>query len=106
MDTKALLGRRLRELRKARKFTLEKLAEKSGVGAKYLGGIERGTENPTISTLEKVADALSVGIHQIILFEHQIQGERALRRRIVQILAKCDERELQQILRIVSAMKD
>jgi len=106
METRKLLGGRLRELRKAKKLTLETLAEKSGVGEKYLGGIERGTENPTITTLEKVADALSVKLQQLVTFEHQLQGERNLRRRIMQILNKCDETELRDILKIVGAMKE
>lgn len=106
MDTKELLGKRVRELRKMRKLTQERLAELAGVDISYLGNIERGTENPTVATLEKLADVLSTKAHQILNFEHALQGEKALRRRIGQILEKCDEKELQLILKIVSAIKD
>lgn len=106
MDTKELLGRRLRELRKKRDLTIERLAEIAAVGEKYLGDIERGKENPTIGTLEKLASALSVKLRQILDFEHELQGERALRRRIHQALEKCDEKELQLILRLVNAIKE
>ena len=106
METKELLGRRLRELRQKKELTLERLSEIASVDVKYLGSIERGKENPTIATLEKVANALSVKLHQILSFEHELTGERTLRRKIIQILEKCDENELQHILRIVSAIKD
>ena len=106
MDTKELLGRRVRELRKKRGLTQERLAEKATVDVKYLGSIERGTENPTIGTLEKLASALSVKVRQILDFEHEVQGKRLLRRRINQVLDKCDEKELQTILRLVSMIKD
>ena len=106
MGTKELLGRRVRELRKARGLTLERLAEKANVDVKYLGNIERGKENPTVATLEKLAGALSVKVHQILTFEHELQGERLLRRRISQVLEKCDQKELQTILKVVNAIKD
>ena len=105
MDTKGLLGRRVKDLRTKRGLTQEKLAELAAIDVKYLGGIERGTENPTIGTLEKLSNALAVKVFQIVEFEHEILGKRLLRRRINQILDNCDDRELQTILRLVSAIK-
>jgi transcriptional regulator with XRE-family HTH domain len=106
MDTRELLGKRIRELRKKRGLTQEKLAEEAGIDVKYLGGIERGTENPTVGILEKLATALSVKLHQLLNFEHELPGRRALRRRIQQTLEKCDEKELQMILRLVGLIKE
>jgi len=106
MNTKELVGRRLRELRKKRRLTQERLAEKASVDLKYLGSIERGSENPTIGTLEKLATALSVKVSQMLEFEHQLKGEISLRRRIGQMLDKCDEQELQIILKIINAIKN
>ena len=106
MDMKELLGRRVRDLRKKRGLTQERLAEVAGMDVKYLGGIERGKENPTVGTLEKLAGALSVKVRQILDFEHEVRGKRLLRRRITQILGKCNEKELQVIFRLVSAIKD
>jgi len=106
MDTKELLGKRVRDLRKKRGMTQEQLAEVAGVDVKYLGSIERGIENPTVRILEKLAATLSVKVHQIFDFEHEAKGEKLLRRRIIQILDKCDEKELQMILKLVSAIKD
>src|SRR2546428_13843186 len=102
MDTKELLGRRVRELRQKRKLTQEKLAELAGVDISYLGNIERGTENPSLAILEKLSTALATKPHHILNFEHEMQGEKALRRRIVQVLDKCNESELQMILKFVN----
>ena len=106
MDTKELLGRRIRQLRKSQALTIEGLAERAHVGEKYLGDIERGKENPTVATLEKIADALSVKTPQLLSFEHELQGEKNLRRRIVQILANCNEKELQTILKFAMTIKE
>lgn len=52
------VGRRIAELRAARGWTQEGLAERLGVGAKYVQGVERGTENLTLRTLARVAEEL------------------------------------------------
>lgn len=76
MDSKGLLGRRIRDLRKRKRLTQEKLAEMATVDVKYLGGIERGTENPSIGILDRLARALSVKVHQMLTFEHELLGEK------------------------------
>jgi transcriptional regulator with XRE-family HTH domain len=55
-----LLGDRVRKLRKAQGLSQEKLGEKAGFDYRYIGFIEQARVNPTIKTLEKVADALNV----------------------------------------------
>lgn len=106
MDTKELLGRRLRDLRKKRGLTLERLAEAASVDVKYLGNIERGRENPTITTLEKLSGALSVTMNQVLDFGHEVTGKRQLRGQISRLLDKCDEKDLRAILRLVRSIKD
>lgn len=50
MRTQELLGRRVKELRKRKALTQEQLAERAGLDVKFVGSIERGTENPSIQT--------------------------------------------------------
>ena len=106
MEIKELIGKRIRELRKARGLTIERLAEIAHIGEKYLGDIERGKENPTVATLEKLARALGLRVHQILNNEHVLAGEKNLRRRIIQILDTCNEGELQLFLKFVIAVKE
>ena len=106
METKVLLGRRIRELRQRRGFTIQRLAELSRIGAKYVGEIERGRENPTFVVLEKLGKALSVKIHHLLNFEHTLSGKRALRKRLDSALGKFSEAELQFIYKVAVAMKD
>ena len=58
MDWEALVGRNIRRLRKAKGFTQERLAEESGVAMRYVAGVERGEENPSLKFLLKIAGAL------------------------------------------------
>lgn len=50
----------LKERREALKVTQEHLAELSGVGLRTLKAIESGKGNPTIETLNKLAEVLGL----------------------------------------------
>jgi len=54
------LGGIVKERRKLLNITQETLAEMSGVGLRTLKQLESGKGNPTIITLEKVADVLGM----------------------------------------------
>jgi transcriptional regulator with XRE-family HTH domain len=66
--TQELVGARVRELRKAKGWTLETLAEKADKHYTYIGGLERGVRNVTLEVLQDVAAALGVPIKQLFAF--------------------------------------
>ncbi len=55
-----MLGSEVRELRKARQMTLAALAKTSGVSVSHLSAIERGTVNPSLDKVSKIAAGLGV----------------------------------------------
>ena len=57
---KAVLGARVRDLRRSRGLTQENLAEELGVSPRYLAGIERGERNLTLDSVDVLADQLGV----------------------------------------------
>jgi len=59
-DLNLRLARNLRRLRLERKLSQEGAAEKCGLHRTYIGAIERGERNVTLSTLQGVATALRV----------------------------------------------
>lgn len=63
------VGRRIRELRKARGMTQQQLAERSGLNEKYLGVVERTGENLTLRSIQRIAKALSVPIANLFTGE-------------------------------------
>ena len=71
MDKQHLLGKRLRELRKRKSYTLAELAEKIGIEPSSLGNIENGYNYPKVSTLEALSVALECKIVDFFDFEHQ-----------------------------------
>lgn len=56
------LIRTIKERREVMKVTQETLAELSGVGLRTLKQFESGKGNPTLSTLQKLADVLGMEV--------------------------------------------
>lgn len=67
MDVRELIGWNLRKLRVERGLSQERLGLASNIDRSYVGRVERGSENVTVSTLEAFARVLEVPI--VALFE-------------------------------------
>ena len=59
------LGRRVRELRKARGWTLEQAAGQAGLARSTLSKIENGQMSPTYEALKKLAVGLEISVPQL-----------------------------------------
>lgn len=57
---------KIRKLRKEKHFTLNKMAEKTGISVNYLSQVERGYTNPSIGILKKITDALEVPLLALV----------------------------------------
>lgn len=66
-----LVGAKIREIRKNKGWSQEKLGEKAGFHFSYIGRIERGTKNISLTVLGQIADALEVGIHQFFGYTYE-----------------------------------
>lgn len=66
MRLEVLAGKNIRRLRKAAQLTQEELAAEVGVDMRYLGGIERGQENPSLAVVARIAKALRVSASALL----------------------------------------
>lgn len=60
MDVRAKLAKNLINLRQAKGWSQEDLADEAGLHRTYVSGIERKVRNPTVTILERLAKALKV----------------------------------------------
>lgn len=63
------LGKRIKQLRVLRDMTQEQLAQASKVSISFLGNVERGSKNPTVQTVSKIANALDVTLSDLFSFD-------------------------------------
>jgi transcriptional regulator with XRE-family HTH domain len=66
MKATAIVAWNLRRLRVKRDLSQEALAVDAGVDRSYVGRIERGVENPTVETLDRLAKALEVPAAELL----------------------------------------
>ncbi len=59
-------GKRVRALRRQRGLSQEELAELAGLHRTYIGGIERGERNPTLTSMQRIARALKVSVRTLL----------------------------------------
>lgn len=60
------IGARIRQLRKARGWSQDKLARKCGISMSFLGHIERGTRIMSIETLNSICLALDASADELL----------------------------------------
>ena len=57
---KTLLGQRIREQRRKKGWTMDKLAEKADLSVNYVGDLERGVKMPSLDAFIRIVEALDV----------------------------------------------
>jgi transcriptional regulator with XRE-family HTH domain len=61
-----ILSDNIRRLRRERAFSQEQLSELCGLHRTYVGSVERGERNVTLSTLEAFSHALGVSVPELL----------------------------------------
>jgi len=62
-------GVRIRELRKAKNWSQEELADQSGFHRTYIGMIERGERNPSLLNIIKFAKTFQLTLTELFNYE-------------------------------------
>ena len=68
------IGARLRALRRERGWTLEGLAERTGLSRAYLSRLEAGERQPSLSALSEVAHAYGISFSSLFVPEPEAQN--------------------------------
>ena len=106
MDKKKLLGKRIREIRKTRGLSQEKLAERAGISAQYVRNIERGVENPTLDLLLRLAEALKVSLGEMCEFESvEEMDQRKVQSAVSEMVRKMDPERLRLALKVLKSLR-
>ena len=104
METKKLVGMRIKSLRRGRGYSQEKLAEVTGINPKYLSSIERGEENPTLDLFIRLSQGLKVDIHEMFSIEYEGQPPQILRKKLQALLGDIKDQDLSRAIRILGML--
>lgn len=103
-NSRELLGRRIRSIRKTRSLTQEELAEAAHVHPKYVSSLELGKENPTLDVLVRLAAALRIELIELFTFDHEVADPKALRKTVTDLLLEADEDRLRFAVKLLKAV--
>lgn len=65
-EWRSIVGKNVRRLRTAKGMTQERLAFAAELDLTYIGGIERGSRNPSLLVMARIADALEVELVELL----------------------------------------
>lgn len=102
-DIKKLLGRRIKELRRQKGLTQEKLAELINIDQRNLSNIECGITFPSRSLLA-LSKALNIELPQLFEFDHNKYNLSDMKTHIVNMLNCISDRDIKIIYRLLKSM--
>lgn len=101
------LGREIRRRRKAKRLTLERLAEKVNYSIEHLSGIEHGHRTPSFGGLLNIAKALDTSLADLFRFHGRPlpRSREQAARKVAKILNDWDEDRLAILLELLSTLR-
>ena len=66
MDVRQRLAKNMRRIRRAKGWSQEELADRASVHRTYISGVERCVRNPTITIVDRIAQALEISVGELV----------------------------------------
>ena len=98
------IGARIRNKRKEKDITQEKLAEQIDISVTHMSHIETGSTKLSLPVLVKIANALKVSTDELIC-DNLITSKQIYISEIAEILDECDQKQTSIITDIVRTTK-
>ena len=106
MNTKELLGLKIKEFRRQKKMTQEQLSEIIGLDNGYISKLEVGQNFPTIGTLEKIAQALDVELYELFQYTNLKITEKDFKSEIIKIYDKLNKEKQFTLYRVAKGLSE
>ena len=104
MNNKQLLGKRIKELRKAQGLTQEQLAELIDIETGSLSAIESGRHFPSLPTLEKIAHYIHTELPYLSKFTSTLPVKE-MREKIIKNIDKLSDENIKFIYKFFEHIK-
>lgn len=101
----ALLGKRIKEVRRQQHITQAQLAELSDLSVSYISHIETAYKHPSLESLIRISDSLKITVDEL-LNGNQLYNPTEYQTDIDILMADCSHNEKRFIFEIISAAKN
>ena len=101
MNTNFSCGKRIKELRIERGLSQERVALNAGITPAYLGLVERGQRNATVSIVERICAAMNVTLREFFAESSEDASVDAVDKQILAQLSGLSKEEKQICLQLV-----
>lgn len=99
------LGKRIKDCRTPKKWTQQKLGEKCDITPTNISHIERAQISPSLETLVKIANALEVGVDDLLCDSLTTAGTPIIENKLAALLSDCSDYEIKMLSEIISNLK-
>lgn len=99
-----VIGKKIRERRKALEITQEQIAEYLDVNPSHISNIETGRAHPSLVALVNIANCLRCSIDVFISGEYSFTKEQKIEEMIISKLNLSDRATKEKILQIVNIL--
>jgi transcriptional regulator with XRE-family HTH domain len=99
------IGRRVKIARIKKELSQDQVSNVTGISNTYLSNIENGRTKPSLPTLIKIANALTVSVDEL-LCDNIIRSRPTFEKVIADILNDCNEYEIRAIAAIAKTTKE
>jgi transcriptional regulator with XRE-family HTH domain len=76
VDITPYVGPAFRQLRERAEISQEELAFRAGLDRTYVSGIERGRRNPSLKSMQRVAEQLNVSLDLVFVLARQLAEKK------------------------------
>jgi transcriptional regulator with XRE-family HTH domain len=97
-------GKRIRQLRRSKDMTQERLAELANLSLQSVGEIERGRGNTTLLNIENLANALGAGVPALFDFGEVDMTRQDAETELENLLRKCADSDIRAILTVARSL--
>ena len=97
------IGARIKEVRKAKGLTQERLAELVEISPRYLSRLEVGQQSASLETLARVAEVLDIELCEFFDFGHHA-APQVVRRTLQKLVREADDEKLRLALKVFRAV--
>lgn len=105
MNEKISVGERIRYYRTLKGMSQEALALEANINSAFVGHLERGLKSPTVTTLEKITDALGITMEELfsegLLRSLSPEGKAVAAKHLKYLMRNLTEQETDQVVEIV-----